>query len=100
VLSEADIIAQARERERRLIADIKAHPGLPSRFEALLVYIEDNLLEIRALAAVSWLDPKRCADDYIGHIIATWRQTVRGGEAATEQLQGMLRALAALDQEA
>jgi hypothetical protein len=93
--SEAAILAKARERERRFVADIKAHPGLPSRFDDFLIYVEDNLLDIRELAAVRGLDFKERADRYIAHVVETWRNTLRDGETAAAQLEQTLRALLA-----
>jgi hypothetical protein len=34
----------ARERERRYLASIKAHPGSPHRFDDLLVFFEERLV--------------------------------------------------------
>ena len=92
--SEATILAQARERERRFVADIKAHPDLPSRFDDFLVYVEDNLLDIRELAMTRGLDPKVCADHYIDQVIEAWRG-MPNGEASAAQLKETLLALLA-----
>jgi hypothetical protein len=47
--SESEIIAKARARERRYLASIKNHPGSPRRFDDLLLYLEDNLIDLREL---------------------------------------------------
>ena len=40
--------ARERERERCFIATIKAHPGSANRFDDFLVFVEDNLIDLRA----------------------------------------------------
>jgi hypothetical protein len=92
--SEATILAQACERERRFLAGIKAYPGLPSRFDDLLVYLEDNLLDIRELCELRGLSFKESADRYIAHVVESWRD-LRDGEATAGQLEATLRALLA-----
>ncbi len=87
---EDAIIAQARERERRYLASIKAHPASPRRFDDFLLYLEDNLLDLRALAEVRGLDFKRCAENYIETVIRRWRQHIRNGDASATKLRRAL----------
>ncbi len=88
--SEATIIAQARERERRYLAGIRNHPRSPRRFDDFLLYLEDNMLDLRALAEVRGLDFKRCAEDYIETVIRRWRKHVRNGDASATKLHKAL----------
>ena len=87
---EATIIKEARERERRFITNIKAHPGRTG-FEHLLIYLEDNLLSLRELAKVRGLDFERCAEKYIDDVIEAWRKTVSKSDTSAAQLRETLR---------
>jgi hypothetical protein len=95
LLSEAAILDRARERERRYCASVLAHSHAESGFADLLLYVEENLLDIRELAAVRGLDFGECADRYIAHVVQTWRDMIGGGDAVAEQLEETLRALLA-----
>ena len=90
--SEDAIIAQARERERRFITNIKAHPGRTG-FEHLLIYLEDNLLSLRELAKVRGLDFERCAEKYIDDVVEAWRRNVKNGKTSADDLRSALHAI-------
>ena len=89
--TEASIIKQARARERRFIADIKAHPG-PGQFESLITYLEDAILDLKELCAVRGLDFQRCARTYVDNVVSEWCR-MKTGKTSAEQLRGILTAI-------
>ena len=84
------MVSPRRLCEQRFIASVKAHPGSPRRFDDFLIYIEDNLLDLRALSQLRGLDFRRCAETYIETVIQAWRQNVQDSDASTDRLRQML----------
>jgi hypothetical protein len=85
---EDAIIAKARERERRYIASIQAHPGSPRSFDDLLLYIEDNVIDLKELCAIRGIDFERSAKTSIDGVVNDWPN-----KASAEQLRGILNAI-------
>jgi hypothetical protein len=91
VPTEASIIKQARARERKYIDSIKAHPNAPRKFDDFVLYLEDNLLDLRELAKVRGLDFQHCAEKYIDDVVVAWRTTVSKSDTSAAQLRETLR---------
>ena len=91
--TEHAIIAQARERERRFLATTKNHPGSPRQFDDLLLYLEDCLLDLRALAKVRGFDFQQRAQIYVESVVQAWRRHIQNSEASADNLRHSLHRL-------
>jgi hypothetical protein len=86
---EDTVLAKARERQRRYLASIQAHPRSPREFDDLLLYIEDAILDLKELCAIRGIDFERSAKTYIDGVVNDWR-AMKTSKTSAERLRGIL----------
>ena len=91
--TEDAIIKQAREREQHYLDSITAHPDSPRRFGDFLLYLEDNLLDVREFAKMRGVNFQRCAETYIETVVQSWCKNVHSGDVSATKLRQKLHAI-------
>jgi len=72
MLTEKAILERAREREKLFLANVTKR----ANFAELLIYVEDNLLDLRELTKLRGTNFQHAAEKYIEHVVEQWQQHI------------------------